>query len=172
LFQRPTSLIVIRGGYDMAAIELPVAWFVYRAGHQHGPMPGLELALLAKANVLRHSDLIWCEGLLNWVEAGAVDGLLQDSEEPPAKIGGLTQAYLDAREKAVHESRPLVQTLSSAPSGPPVQAAPTFARTFAREGVRSKGNSGQPSSFAVNLPAASGRIAPLLPLEFAAAPAM
>ena len=156
----------------MAAIELPVAWFVNRAGRQHGPMPGLELALLAKANILRHSDLIWCEGLADWVEAGAVDGLLQDSEEPPRKFGGFTQAYLDALVKAAHNSRYFTQPSSAAPFEPARRSAPSFVPKFTLEGVQPRATSEVRPSVVVNLPAASGRIAPLMPLEFAAAPAM
>jgi hypothetical protein len=156
----------------MAAIELPVAWYVYRAGHRHGPMPGLELALLAKANVLHHSDLIWCEGLPDWVEAGTVDGLLQDNKEPPRGRGSLTQAYFDARVKAVHESRARVRPLNAGPSERAAEAVPPFVSKLARERLQSRPSAENQSRVTVNLPAASGRIAPLLPFEIAAAPAM
>jgi hypothetical protein len=156
----------------MAAIELSVAWYVYRAGHRHGPMSGLELALLAKSNVLRHNDLIWCEGLPDWVEAGAVGGLLQDNKEPPRGLSSLTQAYLDARVKAVNESRARVRTLNAGQSERAPESASSFVSKFAREGLQSRATAEKQSRVAVNLPAASGRIAPLLPLEFAAAPAM
>jgi hypothetical protein len=145
----------------MAAMELPVAWYVYRAGHRHGPMPSIELALLAKTNVLQHSDLIWCDGLPDWVEAGGVSGLLSPSEAPQPKFSAVTQAYLDSRSRAGKwNQRPADR--QSAASAAPAHASVTTAND------KSTGQAGR----TIRPPMGRGRSAPLLQLEIAAAPAM
>ena len=82
------------------------SWHIKRHGQSTGPVTDLELACLARANELHATDLIWCDGMQDWVPAGSVTGLLPRPlpgvlppllpPRPQAGLGELYQHYCDA----------------------------------------------------------------------------
>ena len=59
----------------------PIEWFYAQEGRQLGPISPEELRRLADAGELATTDLVWREGLAEWVPAIRVKGLF-DGEEP------------------------------------------------------------------------------------------
>jgi len=67
-------------------------WYVAIDGKQRGPISSLDLRKLVKLKRLKPSDLLWKEGLSDWVEAGSIQGLFapvssskRPSKSPPAE---------------------------------------------------------------------------------------
>lgn len=50
-------------------------WFYASAGVQYGPIPWEELYSLASSGRLLPTDLVWCDNLPDWQQAGATPGL-------------------------------------------------------------------------------------------------
>ncbi len=81
------------------------SWHIKRHGQSTGPVTDLELACLAHANHLYATDLIWCNGMPDWVPAGSVTGLLPRPlpgalppllpPRPQPGLGELYQHYYD-----------------------------------------------------------------------------
>ena len=71
-------------------------WHYSVAGEKKGPISSSELKQLASAGKLSRSDLIWKEGMANWVPAGKVKGLLpvQETSTPPRISNGINFAIL------------------------------------------------------------------------------
>lgn len=61
-------------------------WFVGRDQKQLGPYSWEELVDKAKAGEVGKSDLVWSEGLENWIAAEKVEGLFTFSAEAPPPI--------------------------------------------------------------------------------------
>ncbi len=57
-------------------------WFWAHDGKKHGPVESMEIHALARSGRLLPTDLIWKEGLADWVEARKVKGLFPN--QPPA----------------------------------------------------------------------------------------
>ena len=57
-------------------------WFWAHDGQKNGPVESTEIHALARSGRLLPTDLIWKEGLADWVEARKVKGLFPDG--PPA----------------------------------------------------------------------------------------
>ncbi|MGI0133753.1 MAG: DUF4339 domain-containing protein [Candidatus Micrarchaeaceae archaeon] len=60
-------------------------WYYSRNGQQHGPISEAELKQLAAVGKLKPTDMIWQEGMDNWVSAGSVKGLFLAAQAPEAK---------------------------------------------------------------------------------------
>jgi hypothetical protein len=58
-------------------------WYYAKSGQQHGPVSESELRRLAEAGQLRQRDLVWKEGMEQWLEAENVPELFAGS--PPAQ---------------------------------------------------------------------------------------
>ena len=71
-------------------------WHYSVNGEKKGPISSGELKQLASAGKLSRSDLIWKEGMANWVPAGKVKGLLpvQETSTPPRISNGINFAIL------------------------------------------------------------------------------
>ena len=71
-------------------------WHYSVKGEKKGPISSGELKQLASAGKLSRSDLIWKEGMANWVPAGKVKGLLpvQETSTPPRISNGINFAIL------------------------------------------------------------------------------
>ncbi|MBS0243306.1 MAG: DUF4339 domain-containing protein [Proteobacteria bacterium] len=68
----------------MSASRGDVLWYVRRGERVLGPFQAVEIAAHAKASTLLASDLLWCQGLEQWVPAGVVPGLLPARQPAPA----------------------------------------------------------------------------------------
>lgn len=62
----------------MSALE----WFYAKDNRQEGPVTPQELKQLASSGQLKPADLVWREGMTEWIAAAKVKGLFE--EEPPA----------------------------------------------------------------------------------------
>ncbi len=58
-------------------------WFYSHDGDRHGPVPIDEVRKLAADGRLGRDDLVWQEGMADWVPAGQVPGLLPPAAAPP-----------------------------------------------------------------------------------------
>ncbi len=59
-------------------------WYYARDGQRHGPVPEEELRQLAAAGKVRPADLIWKEGMTEWVPARSVQRLFAEASSPGA----------------------------------------------------------------------------------------
>jgi hypothetical protein len=72
-------------------------WYYTEQGQQRGPISRAELQQLAATRRLRPTDLVWNEGLANWIPAGAADGLFAAA---PARAPAWPTDELDANSQA------------------------------------------------------------------------
>jgi uncharacterized RDD family membrane protein YckC len=83
-----------------------IEWYYLRDGQQIGPVGSKELKSLADRGRLQPTDLIWRDGLPNWVPAARVKGLFPETdvyslEEEPAPP--VTSAPVDQDEEFAPE---------------------------------------------------------------------
>jgi len=58
----------------------PALWYYVKQGQQQGPVTIETLRALAATGQLQPSDLVWQEGMNQWVQAGSVDGLCPQAD--------------------------------------------------------------------------------------------
>jgi hypothetical protein len=58
-------------------------WFYSEGDTRHGPVTELELRRLAREGKLKASDLVWKDGMPDWVEARTVDALFPRQDPHP-----------------------------------------------------------------------------------------
>jgi hypothetical protein len=85
-------------------------WFYGKDNTQHGPISAAELKQLAQDGRLKPADLVWREGMGEWIAASKVKGLFDDSPAAPP------------------QARPAAPKASPAPAVPPPAAEPQAAR--------------------------------------------
>ena len=70
-------------------------WYHAISGQQHGPMSFGELKRLGLSGKLRLSDLVWKEGMPNWISADRINGLFNgktsDNEQSHLGVSQLRQ---------------------------------------------------------------------------------
>jgi|GEM_PF-2452015 hypothetical protein len=62
-------------------------WYYEASGEQHGPISSSQLKQLAISGLLKPTDLVWREGMLEWLPASRIIGLFSNSpkqKQPPA----------------------------------------------------------------------------------------
>jgi len=90
----------------------PVEWYYARDNKQQGPVSAMELKQLAQTGQLRAEDLVWREGMADWLPAGKVKGLFEEdaarteARTPAASAAGSTfessaAAFARSREAPV-----------------------------------------------------------------------
>ena len=74
------------------------SWYYARDGAQQGPVSGEELQRLAATGVLRAHDLVWREGMAQWLPAQQATGFFQAAAPPmpPQPAYGPPQAQPSA----------------------------------------------------------------------------
>ncbi|MCA9092576.1 MAG: RDD family protein [Planctomycetaceae bacterium] len=89
-------------------------WYVAIDGKQRGPISSLDLRKLVKLKRLKPSDLIWKEGLHDWVEAGSIQGLFSpvSSSKRPSKS---PSAGNKRRPRPQDEEEPISEELEEEP---------------------------------------------------------
>ncbi len=55
-------------------------WYLSRDGEQHGPLSDRELSMFAEGGNFQPGDLLWTEGLDEWMSADAVFGLAENDD--------------------------------------------------------------------------------------------
>lgn len=63
----------------------PIEWYYARGDDQVGPVPSAELRQLAAAGGLQPDDLVWREGMEQWVAARNLKGLFEPAAAEPAE---------------------------------------------------------------------------------------
>ena len=133
----------------------PIDWYYARDNKQHGPVGAAELKRLSQTGELRPDDLVWREGMDEWMQARKVKGLFEDEPAspkmaipPPPKAASpvlatppsITPPVAPAGSSSTTPSTPIAfpATTPSTPfggsPGPPVSqtpAAPIAAPTIA-----------------------------------------
>lgn len=64
----------------------PVDWYYAKNNQQQGPVGANELKQLAQTGQIRSDDLVWREGMAEWLPAGKVKGLFEEDKPPPATV--------------------------------------------------------------------------------------
>ncbi len=85
-----------------------VEWFFARDNKQQGPVSAAELRQLSQTGQLRQEDLVWREGMPDWLPAGKVKGLFEDeAARPQAKPTTLSgaEATFETSAAAFERSR-------------------------------------------------------------------
>ncbi len=133
----------------------PVEWYYARDDKQQGPVSAGELKQLASRGEVRPDDLVWREGMDDWVEARNVKGLFEvnplrlATQRPsreggsPAQLSSTTAASGTSSEAPTSKSPP--ESISQSPSeplAPPVVAQPSLAQPSA-ESSTEKADLGQ-----------------------------
>ena len=68
----------------MSEQEQANEWFLARDGQQHGPLSDVEIRKVAELGHLRPTDLVWRQGLANWVLATSV--FAAAAQAPPPRV--------------------------------------------------------------------------------------
>jgi hypothetical protein len=63
---------------------MAVEWFYTANKHQMGPVSWDELKQLAESGLLKPNDMVWCEGMDEWVKAVKQKGLFSDDDGEPS----------------------------------------------------------------------------------------
>lgn len=90
-------------------------WYYTQAGAQRGPIRGERLEQLARSGRLLATDLVWREGLAEWVPAGCIKDLLPTpvarKGPPPLPVATtLTAAVDEASPEALPTALPVTRT--------------------------------------------------------------
>ena len=93
-------------------------WYYAKGGQRHGPVNDRQLKELAVSGQLKQGNLVWREGMREWVKASTIRGLFMHSSpaNPPPLSG--------------HSPSPQAPTAS--PPGPPPPSLPQMAPQKAR----------------------------------------
>jgi uncharacterized membrane protein len=62
--------------------KMVAQWYLYKAQQQSGPMNWEQLLEQAKTGLIGPSDLVWSEGMADWVKADQVEGLIVAAPPP------------------------------------------------------------------------------------------
>lgn len=86
---------------------MPGEWHYSVSGQRHGPISSGELKRLADSGELSPTDLIWKEGLANWMPASNVKGLFAATVAPPPlpAAGQLPTAHDELKPKVEAAAR-------------------------------------------------------------------
>src|SRR5438477_3609456 len=76
-------------------------WYYAKDGQQRGPFPETHVRQLAASGQLLPHDLVWHEGLADWVAAQSLPGLIPGARPDPAE--GAADATV-ARAKTSHST--------------------------------------------------------------------
>ena len=119
----------------MSEQEQANEWFLARDGQQHGPLSDVEIRKVAELGHLRPTDLVWRQGLANWVLATSV--FAGPAQPPPARVApphaGAPQGdYEPAAGPRVGDPRSAPSRTGAEAAGyAPAQHAPTRSVTAA-----------------------------------------
>lgn len=101
----------------MAAVE----WYYAKGNEQHGPVSSAELKQLAVAGQVDAEDLVWREGMEDWIAARKVKGLFDDAGGPAAAAPAAPKA---APAEIAPEPAEAAAPAAARPSGPAFDQQP------------------------------------------------
>jgi hypothetical protein len=96
---------------------MPQKWFVYKENNQLGPFSLEELHRQTDAGELKAEDLVWSEGMPEWVKAGDLTEIFPKAETPP-----LPPAVPAIPAQSVQSSPPVPPPASATELDGPVDA--------------------------------------------------
>lgn len=109
-------------------------WHYVRGEQQFGPVPFQVLQTLARSGDLEAEDLVWCEGMPDWVAAQSIQGLFAPAFQPRSRGGG--RAGGRRRSSGRPASRRPGRAFGDAPGAPPAAPPGVFgAPTYGQPGV-------------------------------------
>ncbi|GAB4151115.1 MAG: hypothetical protein Tsb009_26360 [Planctomycetaceae bacterium] len=79
-------------------------WYYAQNGQQHGPVTPKDLRNLAVSGTLQPGDLVWKEGMADWVPASQIKGLLP-TQTAPATRPGLGPVQIQTRSTGQPRTR-------------------------------------------------------------------
>ena len=125
----------------MASVE----WFYAKSNKQYGPVSASDLKRLAQSGELGSGDLVWREGLGEWMPARKVKGLFDDDAPPAAKAVPAAKA-----------ARASAKAARASPQAAPVESTPpTFEKSPAAFARAREGTSRHLFDFGLELARAS-----------------
>lgn len=83
-------------------------WYVYRDNQKYGPFTLDQLHQQTMSGFLRHFDLVWCQGMPNWVKAETIPNLFipQDTNERLEQAQCHGQAQILNNPASGHQNNP------------------------------------------------------------------
>ena len=103
-------------------------WYWMQGGQKRGPVEDAGLRQLAAKGQLKPTDMIWREGLPNWVPAGNVKGLFPPQTQTPATTVPPAAAARAAKPVAIPPPPPPPRPATPPQAAPPPPPAPVAAR--------------------------------------------
>ncbi len=88
-------------------------WYYARGESEQGPISSAQIKALAATGALRRDDLVWKEGMENWLPASDVDELFPNGKKKPK------EAAKDATSGTKENGKPTPRPAVSRPSLPP-----------------------------------------------------
>lgn len=76
--QGPQEQLRVGAPFSCAGVEMASQWFVIREGQQQGPFDSSQLKAMAAEGNLVPGDMVWKEGIQDWVPASRLSGLFPD----------------------------------------------------------------------------------------------
>ncbi len=70
--------------------ELEQEWYYAKADQKHGPVTSQRFRVLAMSGALAPTDLVWTEGMSDWMKASAVKGWISPSQHFPLPLEAAT----------------------------------------------------------------------------------
>lgn len=109
---------------------MPDSWYVAIKGQRQGPLSPAQLKQMASAGLLGPADLLWKEGMSEWIRCDTVKGLLTSSEAAGGveKTGGGPPRLTPPRVGGIPPLAPrMAPRIASGP--PPIGGPPGLAGT-------------------------------------------
>ena len=109
----------------------PPQWFFSNAGQRQGPVSAEHLKQLAAAGQLLPSDLVWKEGMTQWVEARTIKGVIPEQAMRPPQLPSLippTPNIPPSATAAVAAGQPYTSTKAPVPPAPRTSIARQIGR--------------------------------------------
>jgi hypothetical protein len=109
--RRPTTFVP-DSPRQSEPMEPDAGWYYAQGGQRSGPVSTIRLRQMASAGALQPNDLVWKQGLADWISAREVDGLFDRSLPPPLPISAAPAhpgfASPDAFHRPVYANSPPV----------------------------------------------------------------
>ena len=110
-------------------------WYYAEDGEQQGPVSLAELRSLVTAKRVKSDDLVWCDGMANWLPSAEVAELSPPKQKPkPVRKAGTPDSKLGPSEPKAEEPKPAV----TAAADPKPAAAATTAEPKSATSQRSE----------------------------------